>query len=511
MEMERSSGILMHITSLPSQYGIGDFGPSAYQFADFLYAAGQKYWQILPLNPTELYSGNSPYSSPSAFAGNVLLISPELLVQDGFLNEEALLNSPQFEDHKVEFPEVVLFKKQILNDTYEKFKRENLNEEGFREFCHENSSWLDDYAFYMALKQKYGGKSWTEWPVEIRDRQQEAMAAHQEEVIEVIEKEKFLQFLFFQQWDRLHNYCKNKDVQFIGDIPYYVSHDSSDVWANSMYFKLNEYKQPTMVSGVPPDYFSETGQLWGTPVFAWDRLAHNNFDWWVRRIRQNLRLYNVVRIDHFRAFSAYWEVPADLDTAINGHWEKCPGIAFFELLQKEFPELPFIAEDLGTLDEGVFELIRKFHLPGMKVLLFAFGEGMNKNPYIPHHHIPNSIVYTGTHDNTTVRGWFSNASKEEKRRFSIYTDRQVNLSNINEVMQRMALMSVAKVIILPIQDILGLGEEAIMNRPSTGSGNWAWRLPFGKLTIELANKLKLLNQLYDRLGKGGTRVDFRGA
>lgn len=497
MKFDRSSAILLHITSLPSPYGIGDMGDAAYEFVDFLNASGQKYWQILPLNPTEYHLGNSPYSSPSAFAGNTLLISPDLLVEENYLRKTDLKNNFEFNENRVEFAEAIKFKKQLLEKAWNNF-RDSTNQKEFQSFCQKNNSWLADYALYVALKANLNDKSWVDWPIELRDRKPKAIKEIKEELREAIDKEKFLQFLFFSQWQRLVSYSHKKGVQFIGDIPFYISHDSADCWANTKYFKLDDHKQPISVSGVPPDYFSETGQLWGTPVYDWKALQQDNFSWWIERVKQNMLLFDVVRFDHFRAFSAYWEVPAKDETAINGRWAKTPGNAFFKAIKEHYPHMPFIAEDLGSLDEPVHKLRDKFALPGMKVLLFAFGDDIGSNPYILHNHIQNTVAYTGTHDNNTVKGWFESASKQEKKHLSAYAGHRVTVGNVTKVFLHMALMSVAHLVVIPMQDILGLGEEAMMNRPGTTAGNWLWRLAPGKLTPELAQNLKYLNKIYGR-------------
>ena len=498
MIFSRSSGLLLHITSLPSPYGIGDMGPSAFEFVDFLHRAGQKYWQLLPLTPTKTFYGNSPYSSPSAFAGNTLLISPEKLIEDGYLKKNDLKHTVKFNTGKVLFEKVVTFKAKVLEKAFINFSKKKGPQIEFDNFCKENKSWLDDYALFTSLKDRFEAKSWVAWPGDLRDRKPAALKKAYTELEEKVEKEKFFQFIFFQQWQELKKYCHQQDVRLIGDIPFYVNHDSADCWANAKYFKLNEEKEPVVVSGVPPDYFSETGQLWGTPVYDWNLLKKEQFGWWIDRIRQNLLLFDVVRLDHFRAFSAFWEVPAGEDTAINGKWTKCPGHDFFRKVREIFPAMPFIAEDLGDVDKAVFRLRDKFKLPGMKILLFAFGEGMGNNQYIPHHHPQNSLVYTGTHDNNTVAGWYQSADKEDRKRLSSYTGQRITSGNVHQVLQRMALGSVADLAVLPIQDVLGLREEAIMNRPGTTTDNWTWRLRPGLLTDTLADQLKELNDIYGR-------------
>ncbi|CAM4132811.1 4-alpha-glucanotransferase [Gillisia limnaea] len=496
MELTRSSGILIHITSLPSPFGIGDLGPEAYEFVDFLEASGHKYWQILPLNPTNAVYSHSPYSSDSAFAGNTLLISPELLEREGKIDlqnfELPIDNNPS----KVDFDTVSKFKKAILDGAFINFKKKKIPT-AFKSFCKTHASWLDDYSLYKAL-HKHFGVSWHLWPEALRDRNAAALNKAKKEHVEEIEKIKYFQFLFFSQWKLLSDYAHLNKVGFIGDIPFYINHDSADCWANAAYFKLDGNKKPSKISGVPPDYFSETGQLWGTPVYNWKVLQLHKYDWWIERIRQNLLLFDLVRLDHFRAFSAYWEVNAGDKTAENGKWIKSPGNDFFKIVQKKFPEMPLIAEDLGSLDEPVYKLIKDFDFPGMKVLQFAFGEDRVGNTYLPFNHLPNNLVYTGTHDNNTSRGWFEKADKVVKLHFKDYVGTRVTSKNVHVHMQKMALNSVARLAIIPMQDIIGLGGAGIMNIPGTTKGNWTWRVDYEDIPILYSDEMKALNELYGR-------------
>lgn len=501
MIRKRAAGILLHITSLPSSYGIGDLGPSAYHFADFLQDAGQRYWQILPLNPVDAGNGYSPYSSLSAFAGNPLMISPDILCHEGYIDQADLQNKYYFRDSEVDFTLAKSYKDYIFDAAFRNFM-ENAGPDKrswYEKFCHENSRWLDDYALFVSLKNHLGEKSWKEWPEELRLREAPALDRSRIELQMSIEKEKFLQFIFFKQWYALKTYCAQRHIHFIGDLPFYVSYDSADVWSHPHIFKLDENRMPVSVSGVPPDYFSETGQLWGTPIFDWEYLRRHDYDWWIARLSHNLQMFDMLRLDHFRAFSAYWEVPAGEETAINGSWVKGPGSEFFRRLSREFPELPLIAEDLGTIDDDVRDLIAEFNLPGMKVLLFAFGPEMPKNPYILHNHVRNCVVYTGTHDNNTIKGWYLNeTSPEDRRQISEYLQKEVDENNVASSLVAMALMSVAVLAIFPLQDLLGLGEEARMNVPSVAHGNWKWRFIPDQTSPELAKKLYNLMRLYGR-------------
>jgi len=496
--MDRGSGILCHLTSLPSRFGIGDMGPWAYRFADFLSETKQRYWQYLPLNPTDLEYFNSPYHSISAFAGNPLLISPELLFQHGFLGQYHPEPLPQLKEPLVDYPSVVAIKNELFGEAYRQFKKYPRPED-FILFCEEQNWWLDDFALFMALKSHFGGKAWNSWPQELRDRDGKALQSAKAEIHEEYEKQKFLQYLFFKQWFPLKAYCNRRGIKIIGDMPIYVVHDSAEAWVHPTLFYLDDEKMPSVVAGVPPDYFSETGQLWGNPVYRWDVLVQTGYDWWIRRVGHNLSLFDLVRVDHFRGFIAFWEIPAREKTAIHGRWVTAPGRDFFQSLSKKFPRLPIIAEDLGVITQDVWEVMNHFGFPGMKVLLFAFGDGLPTNPYAPHNHLKNCVVYTGTHDNNTVRGWFENeASAEDKRRLSQYLGREVSAENVHLELMRLAMMSVANTAIIPMQDILGLAGEARMNRPSKKAGNWRWRLMQDQLTDRMKNQIREMTEIYGR-------------
>ena len=500
MLKERTCGILLHITSLPSQFGIGDLGPEAYSFADFMVQSGLTYWQILPLSPVEGSSGYSPYSGLSAFAGNPMLISPILLMDEGYIEQKDLKTKTNFPKDRVEFESAIAFKKTVLNKAFESFEQHPTDRqvEMFKKFCEENKVWLNDFAEYMALKNHFDLQAWFQWPSELRDREKGSLKEMRKKLKRDIQKEKFLQFVFFQQWETLKLYCNDRGIRFFGDIPIYVGYDSADVWANPEIFRLNEDKSLQTVAGVPPDYFSESGQLWGMPIFDWKALKEDKYDWWMKRMSQNFNLFDLVRLDHFRAFSAYWEVPAGETTAINGRWVEGPGEHFFKKLSKKYPDMPIVAEDLGDIDQPVYDLMDNFDLPGMKVLLFAIGYGMPQNAYIPHHHIKNSVVYTGTHDNNTCRGWFVNTSQEDKDRLAAYLNRNVNEKSVAANMIRMAMGSVSNLCVIPAQDFLGLGQEAMMNKPSTPHGNWVWRMQPNKANEKLARHIHDLLNLYDR-------------
>lgn len=496
--IQRGSGILLHVTSLPSPYGIGDMGPWSYRFVDFLSESRQRYWQILPLNPTDPAHGNSPYHSMSAFAGNTLLISPEFLMQEGLISGETLSSLPEFPGDQVNYPAVATSREGLFDEVWNRVRGQQSNPD-FEAFCAEHAGWLNDFSLFSALKHRFGYKRWTEWPIEFRDRHPEALKTAEVELRESLEQERFLQYLFFRQWNALKGYCNDKRICLIGDIPIYVIHDSVDVWAHPDHFNLDAEKNPLTVAGVPPDYFSETGQLWGNPVYRWDVLKEKGYEWWIRRILHNLALFDLVRVDHFRGFVGYWEVPATEKNAIRGQWVEAPGMDFFDSLTEKFPSLPIVAEDLGIITPDVIEVRDHFGFPGMKVMLFAFGEDLPTNPYAPHNHIRNCVVYTGTHDNNTTRAWFEKEiPPETKDRLARYLGRKVTAENISRELVRLAMMSVADCVIFPMQDLLGLGEEARMNRPAKSKGNWQWRLLPQHLSPVLTEELRALTEICGR-------------
>ena len=498
MIKRRGSGILLHISSLPSVCAIGGFGPWAYKFADFLEKAGQSYWQVLPLTPSGPGSCNSPYSSFSAFAGNGLFISAEMLVRDGLVGADDI-KLDDASAAKVDYAKAIEFKNRILAKAFEKFKVKG-KDCYFEEFCEKNSYWLDDFALFVSLSEHYHNKSWDHWDVKLRDRDKGAMDEVRKTFAQRIEREEFYQYTFWKQYLELKAYCNGKGIQIIGDIPIYVDYNCADVWARPGLFKLDGAKRPVCVAGVPPDYFSKTGQRWGNPVYDWGKLKESGYDWWVRRIGHMLEFYDWMRIDHFRGFVAYWEVEANEKTAINGKWAQGPGAELFNVLLKKFSSLPIIAEDLGLITADVREFIRELGLPGMKVLLFAFDESLAKNPYAPHNLERNAVMYTGTHDNNTVRGWFENETDEAMRnRLAVYLGHKPAAEWIHWDFVRMAMKSVASTAIIPMQDVLGLGGEARMNMPSTCEGNWSWRLDGKQLTDELAGKLRELTGITGRI------------
>ncbi len=496
---ERGSGVLLHITSLASPYGIGDLGPASYAFADFLAAAKQKYWQILPVNPTDSVFDNSPYHSYSAFAANPLLISLELLIQEGLLMPKDLESLPDFPEERVDFDGIILSRKKNFDVAYERFKKTGEMED-FEKFCAENAFWLEEHALFAALKSRFRNKVWSEWPSGIRDRESGALRILRSELHEEIAKAKFLQHVFYRQWNRLRDYCNRKGVLILGDIPIYVVHDSVDVWAHPELFKLGPNREPFVVAGVPPDYFSKTGQLWGNPLYRWDELKRTGYGWWIQRLERNLKLFDVVRIDHFRGFVGYWEVPSGETTAVNGTWVKAEAMDFFGRLNQRFSTLPIVAEDLGTITPDVEEVRERFGFPGMKVLLFAFGDDNPDHPYLPHTFKKNCVVYTGTHDNNTVKGWFTTEAKtQDKTRLFRYLGHRITEQDVHREFIEMGMKSAADTFIVPMQDLLGLGEEARMNLPGTKIGNWRWRLLPDQLFSHEAGKFAELTELSDRV------------
>jgi len=494
----RASGVLLHPTSLPSRFGIGDLGENAYRFVDFLANSDQQIWQILPIGPTGY--GNSPYLSYSALAGNPLLISPAILQQQDLLTQEELDRLPNFPLDQVDFQRVIETKMPLLRLASDRFKAQATaedNEELVR-FCNRHNDWLSDYALFMSLKQAHGGESWNQWSADIASRQPQAMAQWATELAEEIFFHKFVQYQFYCQWQNLRSYANEKGIKLFGDIPIYVAHDSVDVWAHRDIFRLDpKTGEASLMAGVPPDYFSETGQLWGNPVYNWEELEKTDFHWWIRRVEAILEYVDIIRIDHFRGFQAYWAVPQGEDTAMNGTWLDAPGDEFFQRLDKQLGKLPIVAEDLGVITPEVEALRDKFNFPGMKILQFAFDDN-RANGFLPFNYTNrNCVVYTGTHDNNTTVGWFYERSPEAQANVTDYLG-CVGEDGIHWAMIRLALSSVGNTVVLPFQDILGLGTDAKMNTPSQPTGNWSWRCRAEAFNDELSGRLKHLTYLYGR-------------
>lgn len=496
----RRSGILLHPTSLPSPFGMGDIGPEADRFLQFLEASGQTVWQVLPLGVTDNALDNSPYSSPSAFAGNPLLISPELLLREGLLHERDLDDDVNFPPGRIDYIRAGHLRFHLLGRAWVSYFREGRGDvEAFLRFRRDESHWVEDFALFMAIKKRLGGLPWYLWPESLRDRDPGAIGEQRQVLGEEIERQIFGQFLFFRQWDRLRGLARDKGVLLLGDLPIYVSMDSADVWTEPGLFQLGEDRRPVAVAGVPPDYFSETGQRWGNPLYDWNAMRDDGFNWWIRRLKHSLRLFDRLRIDHFRGLLQYWSIPADGETAIGGCWEDVPSEALFKTLRDAFPGMPFIAENLGIITPDVVAVMEELGLSGMLVLLFAFGGDVARNIYAPHNHVPNDLVYTGTHDNNTVRGWWEEeADLLQKERVRAYLGYDPEDRGVHMAFTRMALASVARLAILPLQDLLGLGAEARMNRPSGREGNWSWRLERAEDYEGMTGDLRGLTELYGR-------------
>lgn len=508
MTFPRASGILLHPSSLPGPFGIGDLGGEAYRFADFLTAGGQSLWQVLPLGPTGY--GDSPYAGYSAFAGNTLLISPQQLFAENLISQDDLdriaLVSP-----RVDFGHAHESKNAVLGRAYENFKGSSDAESrrAFAAFTAQHQGWLDDYALFRVLKQAHQGLAWHEWEAPLAHREESALQSAREKLSDQIEAHKFFQFLFFRQWSVLKTYCHDRGVRLIGDLPIFVAHDSCDVWTNPGQFKLDRDGRPSVVAGVPPDYFSETGQLWGNPIYDWDQMQADGFRWWIERVRATLQTVDIVRLDHFRGFAACWEIPAGDQTAERGEWVPAPGRELFRALGNELGELPIIAEDLGVITPDVEKLRDDFGFSGMRVLQFAFG-GDSQNINLPHNYSTNCVAYTGTHDNDTTVGWFhggagsgSTLSEAEIKTERDFCRKYLNSPDdeLNWAFIRAVLASVANTAIIPLQDVLGVGGEGRMNLPNSTDGNWGWRFADGDLTEEHARRLRELVVTYGRMPK----------
>jgi len=499
MHFNRAAGVLLHPTSFPSRYGIGDFGEAAYRFVDFLVDSKQSYWQLLPLGPTGY--ADSPYQCFSAFAGNPLLISPDQLISDGYLTTADVKDVPTFPTDIVDYGWVIFYKNQLFQKVFTQFKASGNLEKvsAYKQFCVDNAFWLDDFALFMAIKNYHkdqDGGVWNTWPVDIAHRKPAAMKVWAKKLADEVELYKFTQFLFFEQWLRIKGYANERGIQVIGDIPIFVAFDSADVWSNPELFFLEEDGSPKVIAGVPPDYFSETGQRWGNPLYRWDRMKGDNYAWWVSRLKMTFTQADVVRIDHFRGFEAYWEIPAEEETAVKGQWVKGPAADFFKSMNEQLGDLPIIAEDLGLITPEVEELRDQFDFPGMKILQFAFG-GERNSGFLPHSFVQNSVVYTGTHDNDTVLGWYASASEDERDHFRRYMG--VDGHDVAWDMIRMAYMSVSDTAVSTMQDLMRLGNDARMNFPGKVGGYWRWRYTADMLNKHITGNLRLLTEMYGRI------------
>jgi 4-alpha-glucanotransferase len=493
----RSGGLLLHVTSLPGGHGIGDLGPAAFAWVDWLADAGQSWWQMLPLGPTGY--GDSPYQCLSAFAGNPSLISLDRLVAEGLL-ERGDLPTVSFPADHVDYGAASAVKSAALERGWHRFQQGAADDlrGPFNSFCHSEAEWLDPFALYLSLKQEHGQRAWTEWPAEHRRYDRDQLRDVIDHFHDRIGLHKFRQFLFFRQWQALRSYARRRGVRFIGDMPIFVAGDSSEVWSRPDLFQLHADGQPTAVAGVPPDYFSKTGQLWGNPLYEWQRHEHEGYAWWIARLRATLKLVDLVRLDHFRGFEAYWSVPAGSETAEPGRWIPGPGASLFVALESALGGLPLIAEDLGVITPPVDALRQRFGLPGMRVLQFAFG-GAQEDRFLPHHYEPHTVVYTGTHDNDTTRGWYEQLTPEERRAMAKYAPALFD-DNATWEMIRLAWASVADLAVAPLQDVLDLGTEARMNFPGTLGGNWKWRFRAEQLTAAAGQQLRELTDVYQRAG-----------
>jgi len=506
MNFPRSSGILLHPTSLPGPFGIGELGPAAYAFADFLHDAGQRIWQVLPLGPTGY--GDSPYQCFSAFAGNPLLISIDRLLERGYIIAADVADLPQFTADTVDFGHVIAWKLPLLRKAFENFRRTDSDGSNrFQDFCSRNATWLDDFALFMALKEAHQFVTWIEWPPELAMREPSALARAREQFHDEIECHKFIQFEFERQWCELKAHCERNDIRIMGDMPIYVALDSADVWANRALFELQPDGHPRVVAGVPPDYFSATGQLWGNPIYSWEEHARTGYAWWAARFRRALEVLDLVRLDHFRGFEAYYEIPAGDTTAVNGAWVKGPGASLFAALRTTVGELPIIAENLGVITPEVEALRHEFDFPGMAILQFAFGNDPQAPDFKPHNYPHHLVAYTGTHDNDTVVGWWNSRpgtgsirTQTDVEKEMAYAKRYLNTdgNEINWVMIRTLMASVANTVLFPLQDVLGVGSEGRMNLPGTSSGNWRWRFREGQLTPAAGCRLQQLTETYER-------------
>lgn len=508
MRFPRSAGVLLHPTSLPGPYGIGDLGAEAHRFADWLHSAGMKLWQMLPLNPTGY--GDSPYQALSAFAGNPMLISPDALAVEGWLPKPPKLVLPQCSEEEVCFQDVLPLKAELLDRAAANFLSSESGKSEFKQFASDNAWWLDDAALFLAAKEAHGQRAWTEWDPALRRRDPAALQKWRTDLAPDIEAQKFWQFQFFKQWKALKAHCGELGIRVMGDIPIYVAHDSADVWSNPHLFWLDEEGQPTKVAGVPPDYFSATGQLWGNPIYRWDVMKQDGFSWWIRRFRAALEMFDLVRVDHFRGFQAYWEIPAGEKTAINGQWVEAPGAEMFRAVTATLGSLPIVAENLGVITPQVEAIRHEFDYPGMAILQFAFSTDPQAPTFRPHNYERHLVAYTCGHDNDTTQGWWhsgvadstrsaADVEKERSDALSYFGVAESQMdSEANWVLVRNVMMSVADTAIFPMQDVLGLGSSARMNIPATLGGNWKWRMRPNALNAKLARRLKQFSEQYDR-------------
>lgn len=508
MKFSREGGVLLHPTSLPGPYGIGEIGPEAITFADSLADMGMHLWQVLPLGPTSY--GDSPYQSPSIYAGNQLLISFDWLLESGLLTKSRLAQFPRIPEGHIDFGRVIIERMAVLQSVCRLFDRRASGEmkTAYELFCSKHAYWLDDYALFVALKNAHNGACWHKWPLELIRREPTALSSARSKYRTAIHHAKILQFLFNEHWHRLRNHAHRKGIKFIGDIPIFVAHDSADVWANPHLFYLDDHGRLTVQAGVPPDYFSKTGQLWGNPLYRWDELKKDNYHFWVSRFKRTLEMVDIIRLDHFRGFEAYWEVPADEETAIKGRWVKGPGIPFFESLLGQLGELPIIAEDLGVITKEVEAMRDHFKFPGMRILQFAFGNDPMAKSFLPDHYPENCAVYTGTHDNETTVGWFRSeagvgstrtAEEIEEERERVLEYLKSDGREINWDMIGLAMRSKANIAVVPLQDILGLDSSARMNLPGRPSGNWCWRATHGALTKDMIQRMRKIAEASKRV------------
>jgi 4-alpha-glucanotransferase len=495
---ERSSGILLPVCSLPSSSGIGDLGPAAYGFIDFLSDAAQSFWQVLPLTPPSSVHDYSPYHCTSAFALDPLIVSPELLAADGLLDDPHRQPDTAFPEDHIEYPAVARFKRAQIDDACRRFRRQASDHDYIR-FCAENMAWLEDYARFTVLAACHSLRPWDRWPSDLRDRTPEAIRRLEHEMHDAIEDIKIVQYLLHRQWNQLRAYATEKSIRLIGDLPIYVPHACTDVWAHPELFRLDRAGRPLAVSGVPPDYFSASGQRWGHPVYRWDAHRETRYDWWRRRFDRHFGLFDIVRIDHFRGLVGYWEIPADQPTAVNGRWVEAPAADFFTELQRRFPCLPVIAEDLGTITADVRETMRRFGIPGMRVLQFGFSGDPAVNPNAPHLIDEDTVVFTGTHDNAPSKGWFEElATETEKAHCERYLGRALSGENIAWEMIRLAMMCRAHIAVLPVQDLLGLGASARFNTPGRMEDNWRWRMTPAQFAALPRQRLRAMTESYGR-------------